>query len=63
MLSRNSHFMFQNNKQDMNIEFPANYPTSCLLGYVDLTDCLSADFYKKTVKIKSFKTFYYQYLS
>ncbi|CAF0978379.1 unnamed protein product [Brachionus calyciflorus] len=29
------------------LEFPSSYPTSCLLGYVDLVDCLSADTYKQ----------------
>ena len=32
-----------------NIKFPSAYPTSCLLGYIDLTDCLSADVYKEEV--------------
>lgn len=31
---------------NQNIKFPDSYPTSCLLGYVDLTDCLPADIYK-----------------
>lgn len=30
-----------------NLKFPDSYPTSCLLGYVDLKDCMSADIYKE----------------
>jgi hypothetical protein len=33
----------------MKIEFPSSYPTSCLLGYVDLTDCIQEDSYKEQV--------------
>lgn len=29
-----------------NIKFPDSYPTSCLLGYVDITDCVSSDIYR-----------------
>jgi len=29
------------------LQFPLNYPTSCLLGYVDLADCLSQDNYRE----------------
>jgi len=31
---------------DKDIKCPSSYPTSCLLGYVDLVDCLSSDIYK-----------------
>merc|ERR1719270_737355 len=30
---------------DDNIQFPSHYPTSCLLGCVDLTDCLAQEEY------------------
>ena len=30
----------------MNLKFPNSYPTSCLLGYVNLEDCLSSEAYK-----------------
>jgi len=32
---------------DQNIRFPESYPTSCLLGFVNVTDCLPADVYKE----------------
>ena len=28
---------------------PTSYPTSCLLGYVDLSDCMSSEDYKEEV--------------
>ncbi|KAG8236406.1 hypothetical protein J437_LFUL012827 [Ladona fulva] len=31
---------------DDNINFPSQYPTSCLLGYVDVLDCLSQEDYR-----------------
>ena len=31
------------------LKFPENYPTSCLIGYVDLVDCMSAETYKQEV--------------
>lgn len=34
---------------DKDIKCPSSYPTSCLLGYVDLVDCLSSDVYKSKV--------------
>lgn len=30
-----------------NIQFPSHYPTSCLLGCVDLTDCLAQEEYRE----------------
>ncbi|RNA01135.1 Activating signal cointegrator 1 [Brachionus plicatilis] len=29
------------------LEFPSSYPTSCLLGYIDLVDCLSTEAYRE----------------
>jgi hypothetical protein len=31
------------------VMFPSDYPTSCLLGYVDVTDCLSQEEYREKV--------------
>ncbi len=36
---------------DQQIKFPTSYPTSCLLGYVDLNDCLSSETYKQRVNV------------
>lgn len=39
------HF-FQMFEQDDKIKFPSQYPTSCLLGFVDILDCLSQEDYR-----------------
>ena len=31
------------------VAFPTTYPTSCLLGYVDMVDCLSQEDYTEQV--------------
>ncbi|KAJ8029259.1 Activating signal cointegrator 1 [Holothuria leucospilota] len=33
-----------------NVEFPAQYPTGCLLGCVDMVDCLAQEQYREKVK-------------
>ncbi len=32
---------------DQNIKFPESYPTSCLVGYVNVSDCLPSDVYEE----------------
>ena len=39
--------------QDGNIEFPNDYPIGCLLGSVDVVDCLAQEEYIKKVCIQS----------
>ena len=34
---------------DPNIEFPSHYPVGCLLGCVDVVDCLAHDDYEEKV--------------
>lgn len=38
---------YRNYYNDPNLEFPQAYPTSCLLGFVDLVDVLSKEEYKQ----------------
>ena len=39
--------------------FPANYPVGCLLGCVDVIDCLSQEEYREQVYIPTLNTFMY----
>ena len=37
------------NNSGANVEFPKDYPTSCLLGCVEMTDCMAQDDYRQKV--------------
>ena len=39
---------------DLDVEFPNDYPSGCLLGCVDLTDCLSQKQFKNQVSKEYF---------
>lgn len=34
---------------DADVEFPSDYPSGCLLGCVDITDCLSQEQFNEQV--------------
>ena len=35
---------------DPHLEFPSQYPVGCLLGCVDVVDCMAQDPYREKVK-------------
>ncbi|CDR00982.1 unnamed protein product [Oncorhynchus mykiss] len=36
------------------LKFPKDYPTGCLLGCVNMTDCLSQEQYKEQVSVTTY---------
>ena len=46
---RGSHFKFSSTGED--VTFPSNYPSGCLLGCVEVADCLNKDEYIEKVLV------------